>query len=391
MKILLTGGGTIGSVSPLIALAEELKKKTSPARLASESVAVRPDPSLVRRGDMEFLWIGTKTGPEKQLVESYRIPFQAISSGKIRRYFSGSNFIDPFRILAGFFQSIKILRKFKPDIVIGAGGFVSVPVIWAAWFLGIKNIAHQQDLRPGLANKLVINKVNRITVTFQESLKYFPKEKTILIGNPVRDEIFSGSRERAKEIFHLEENLPTILVIGGGTGAISLNNIIIQTLKYLLKFSQIIHLTGKGKGDEDLKSQADFKKAIASESNYLNNSRYHPYDFLTTEIKDALAVADLVISRAGLSTLSELSVLGKPTILVPLSGHQEGNAQYYQRNNAAVIFNQKDLIPENFSMSVQNLINNRVELENLSRNISKMITKDAAKKMTEVIIEVLGD
>jgi UDP-N-acetylglucosamine--N-acetylmuramyl-(pentapeptide) pyrophosphoryl-undecaprenol N-acetylglucosamine transferase len=377
MKIILTGGGTIGSVSPLIAVAEELKKQTS---------------FLLKRGEsVEFLWIGTKTGLEKQLVESYRIPFQVISSGKMRRYFSGSNFIDPFRILAGFFQSIKILRKFKPDIVIGAGGFVSVPVIWAAWFLGIKNIAHQQDLRPGLANKLVINKVNRITVTFQESLKYFPKEKTILIGNPVRDEIFSGSRERAKAIFHLEENLPTILVIGGGTGAIGLNNNIIRSLKYLLKFSQIIHLTGKGKGDEDLKSQTDFRKVIALESSYLNNSRYHPYDFLTTEIKDALAVADLVISRAGLSTLSELSVLGKPTILVPLSGHQEDNADYYRKNNAAVVFAQKNLTPEDFSAAVKDLINNRVELENLSRNISKMITKDAAKKMAEVIIEVLRD
>jgi len=380
MKIILTGGGTMGSVSPLIAIAEELKKQ---------------------KPETEFLWIGTKTGPEKQLIESYQIPFRAISSGKWRRYFSFKNFWDIFRILAGFFQSINILRRFRPDVVLGAGGFVGVPVIWAAWVLGIKNLTHQQDIRPGLANRLVAGRVKKITVTFSDSLKYFPSHKTILTGNPVRTEIFEGNQERAKQFFHLEEGLKTILILGGGTGALTLNKIIIQSLKYLLDFCQIIHLTGKGKGIKsssielearikgEKKEEAEFKKIIAQESSYLINPRYHSYEFLVKELKDAYAVADLVISRAGLGTLSELSVLGKPTILIPLPGHQEENALYYKKNNAALVLSQKELTPENLAEVVKELINNPGEINTLSRNIFKMINKDAAEKIVRIILDLL--
>lgn len=384
MKILLTGGGTLGSVIPLLATAQKLKEQTS------------PNPSLLRRGEIiEFLWLGTKNGQEQQLVESYKISFKAISSGKLRRYLSLKNFLDPFRIIAGFFQSIGIIRKFKPDLVLAAGGFVGVPVIWAAWLLGVKSMAHQQDIRPGLANKLVSPVVKKITVTFEESKNYFPRSKTILIGNPVRPEIFDGDRERAKNFFHLEEGLPTILFLGGGTGSLTLNKVIIQSLKNLLEFSQVIHITGRGKGLEgiksEVKSQAEFKKIVAEESGSLINSRYHSYEFIIEEMRDAYMVADLVLSRAGLSTLSELAVLGKPTILIPLPGHQEDNAAYFRRNNAAVVLSQKDLISEDLAGVIKTLINNKTELDTLGRNIKKMMSPDAAEKIVEVILDVLKE
>lgn len=374
MKIILTGGGTLGSVVPLLAVVQKLKEQKT---------------------ESEFLWIGTKTGPEKELVESYKISFKAISSGKLRRYFSLKNFLDPFLIIVGFFQSIGIIRKFRPDLVLSAGGFVGVPVIWAAWFLGVKSIAHQQDLRPGLANKLVLSMVKKITVVFEESKNYFPRSKTVLIGNPVRPEIFSGNRERAKQFFHLEDNLPTILFLGGGTGSLTLNKIIIQSLKNLLEFFQVIHVTGKGKGLEgiksEVKSQAEFKKIVAEESGSLINSRYHSYEFIIEEMKDAYMVADLVLSRAGLSTLSELAVLGKPTILIPLPGHQEENAAYFRRNNAAIVLSQKDLIPEDLVGVIKTLINNKTELDTLGRNIKKIMPPDAAEKMARVILDVLKE
>jgi UDP-N-acetylglucosamine--N-acetylmuramyl-(pentapeptide) pyrophosphoryl-undecaprenol N-acetylglucosamine transferase len=374
MKIILTGGGTLGSVIPILAVAQELKRQ---------------------RPETEFLWIGTKDGSEKSLVESYNIPFQAISSGKLRRYFSLKNFLDPFRVIVGFFQSIGIIRKFKPDLVLAAGGFVGVPVIWAAWLLGVKSIAHQQDIGPGLANKLVSPVVKKITVTFEESKNYFPRSKTVLIGNPVRPEIFDGDREQARQFFHLEEGLPTILFLGGGTGSLTLNKIIIQSLKNILEFFQVIHVTGRGKGLEgiksEVKSQAEFKKIVAEESSSLINSRYHSYEFIIEEMKDAYIVADLIISRAGLSTLSELAVLGKPTILIPLPGHQEDNAAYFRRNNAAVVLSQKDLISEDLVGVIKTLINNKTELETLGRNIKKIMPPDAAEKMAKVILDVLKE
>jgi UDP-N-acetylglucosamine--N-acetylmuramyl-(pentapeptide) pyrophosphoryl-undecaprenol N-acetylglucosamine transferase len=374
MKILLTGGGTIGSVSPLLALAEEIKK-------------IKPE--------TEFLWLGTKHGPEEKLIKEYGIPFQAVSSGKIRRYFSWQNFIDPWCIAFGFFEARGIIKKFKPDIVLGAGGFVQVPVIWAASFLGVKSVIHQQDIRPTLSNKLVAGKARQITVSFAGSLPQFPERKVVLTGNPVRGDILAGSRERAKDFFHLEDNLPTILVIGGGTGALTLNELIIQSLKNLLNFSQVIHLTGRGKGLEGVRGEKqgekELGKIVASEASTLASSRYHPYEFLTNEMKDAYAAADLVITRAGLSTLSEISVLGKPAILIPLPGHQEDNALYYQKNNAAVYLKQESLNPGRLFDIVKSLLENKEQLATLGRNIEKMMDSGAAQKMAEVVLQVIKE
>lgn len=348
----------MGSVTPLLAVAEELKKT---------------------RPEAEFLWLGTKSGPEKKVVEAYSIPFAAIPAGKLRRYFSWKNFVDPFFILAGFFKSFWLIFKFKPKMILSAGGFVAVPAVWAGWILRVPSLIHQEDVRPGLANKLSARFAKIITVTFSESLKYFPR--AVVTGNPVRQEIFSGMKDRAIDFFKLEKDPPTLLILGGGTGALELNKLVIDAATELLEFCQIIHLTG-GRFDDKTFTISELLKA--------ENPRYHAFDFLVTEFKDAYAAADLVISRAGLGTLTELAVLGKPTVLIPIpKSHQEDNAWYFKKNNAVYLWDQTQLTPENFVGGVRELINNKVELENLSRNIKGAMKSDAAQMIAEEVLKII--
>ncbi|MGC9048999.1 MAG: undecaprenyldiphospho-muramoylpentapeptide beta-N-acetylglucosaminyltransferase [Patescibacteria group bacterium] len=356
MRILLTGGGTAGSVVPLLAIVEELRR---------------------RNLEVEFLFIGSKKGiPEKELVLTYNLPYQRIHCGKLRRYFDWRNFFDPILLFLGLIESFFIIKKFKPDIILSAGSFVSVPVVWAGWFLGIPSLIHQQDVVPGLANLMMAFFASKITVTFEKSLADFSKRKTILTGNPVRMEILKGDKKRAIKRFNLEENLPTLLVIGGGTGAQKINELVWQTIPKLTKFCQVIHLTGRDK-----------LSIINNQLSIIN--RYHFYEFLTEEMADAYAIADLVISRAGMGALTELAVLAKPSILIPIAdSHQKMNAKYFADRQAAVVLDQKYLTPDLFLQTIKKLIFDKNRLTQLSRNIQNLNNPQADKKMVDEILKI---
>lgn len=358
-KIILTGGGTAGSVSPLLAVAE-----------------IMPD--------YDFLWVGTKTGPEKEMVKELGIKFQAISSGKFRRYLSLQNLIDPFRIIWGFFQSIGIILKNQPDLVMSAGSFVSVPVVWAAWLLSVPVLIHQQDVRPGLANKLMAFLADHITVAFEKSLKDYGKQ-AILVGNPVRLRLknFVSStstenqnplpRQQAEKIKNiLNKDLPVVLVVGGGTGAVSINNIVAESLGELTKFCQIIHITGIGKKDLE------------------KNKNYLPFEFLSpNDMAEVLQIADVVVSRAGMGLATEVSFLGKPTIFIPMpDSHQEENAQIFDVHNAAIVLNQKKLTSKDFIDNIKKLLESKNLQEELSKNIKKIIKTDATEKIVEIVKKI---
>ena len=401
MKVILSGGATGGSVTPLLSVANELNKKI--------------------QGNVDFLFIGTKKGyPERVLVERSEMEYHGIHSGKLRRYFAWQNFLDPFKIILGFFESLFILLKYRPDVIFSAGGFVSVPLIWAGFFLGIPTVIHQQDIRPSLSNKLTSCLAKKITVSFKKSLNDFPKTKTILTGNPVRKEILLGNKERAIKRFNLERNLPTILVIGGGTGAEKINQLIFSIIPQLVEFCQVIHLTGKDK----------LSRFAGSRTAGKINSRYHSYEFLTEEIADAYAAADLVISRAGMGVLTELAVLAKPAIIIPIpQSHQEANALYFAKNKAIILLNQAEgaeelrrsvedpeerkrrrvedllepkpqsrrpeeprrraeLTPEVFLPKIKKVLNSQELLSDLSRNISSLAQKRAGEKIAEIISSV---
>lgn len=347
MKIIFAGGGTGGSVTPLISIYQAVAKR---------------DPQAT------FLWLSPKKDPVKNLVLNYKLEVKEIFSGKLRRYFSWQNFTDIFAILFGLIQSIFIILKFKPDFIISAGGFVAVPVVWAAKILRVKVIIHQQDVVAGLANKLMASSAWKITVAFEKSIKDFPGKKPIFFGNPVREEIFSGNKDLAIKEFNLESNLPIVLIIGGGTGAFGLNDLAIKALPILINFCQIIHITGG-------RTKQEFK-----------NPRYHDFVFLTDQLKNVLVAADLVVTRAGMGFLTELAALRKPVLIIPMpDSHQEKNAEEFFKNNAAQVLNEKTLTPEIFSQAIHDLLKDNVLLDNFRRNIQKVLPTDAAQKMVDII------
>lgn len=357
MRLLFVGGGTLGSVSPLIAIIEELKKKDS---------------------HIECLWVGTANGPERAFVAEYNIPYRAIHAGKLRRYFSLKNISDFFTIALGAWQSLWILLDFRPDVIIGAGSFVQVPVIAAAkiFFKKTKIIIHEQDITPGLANRICARWASVVTVSAKQSLNDFQRTKIVFTGNPYRKEILRGDVSRAFKEFALEKDLSTILILGGGTGAAAINKLVTQALPELTQFCQIVHITGRDKTMDEESRGATYK-------------RYRQYPFLTDLMKDAYAAADIVVSRAGFATLTELVALAKPSIIVPMPDtHQEANAEWLAKNNAAVVLSQKTLTPASFIEHVQSLLQNKEERFLISSSISALLPKDANEKFIQELIGV---
>lgn len=358
MKILFTGGGTLGSVIPLLALAEQMQKQYP---------------------HIKFLWIGTKNGPERLFVENKNIEFQTIHSGKLRRYFDFKNFSDIFKIILGFFQSLWFISEFKPDLIINAGSFVGVPVIWAGKFLGKKVLIHQLDFLPSLSNKLTEKFTDKITVTWKESLRDFDPDKTIWTGSPVRLELLKADTTVAYQIFNFKQNLPVVLVLGGSQGSLFLNKIVAQSRERLASFCQIIHLTGQ-----------EQSRVEQGEPAYIKN--YQAYPVLTTELKYAYSIADIIISRAGMGTLIEIACLAKPLILIPLPNtHQKQNADIFQDKEAAVVLQQNLLSAEQLITQIKSLLDSAERRFALTANISKILKKDGGENMIKVIQEIMGE
>ncbi|OGH69147.1 MAG: hypothetical protein A3I29_00080 [Candidatus Magasanikbacteria bacterium RIFCSPLOWO2_02_FULL_44_11] len=320
---MLSGGGTLGPVVPLLAIREAYQKAHPEA---------------------QFVWVGTHDGPERKLVEAVGIPFLTISSGKWRRYFSLQNIIDIFRIKIGFFQSLFILRREKPDLLISGGGFVSVPLHWAGWFLGIPSWVHQQDVRPGLANRLMFPAATKITTALQESAEHLPARKTEWLGNPVRDLSVSDAALSRKK-FSIPADAPVIFVLGGGTGSASINHLVVETLPFLPLEWHVIHLTGMTRPDDQ--TQETCKKF----------SHYHSFHFFSEEMKDAYAAADIVVARAGFGTLSELAAIKKPAVIIPLpNSHQEENARFFNEHKGVVALTHEETIPTKLSATLKDLL-----------------------------------
>ena len=324
-RILLTGGGTAGHVTPNLALIPHLQSK-----------------------GYEISYIGSYQGIEKGLVEAAGIPYYGISSGKLRRYFDVKNFSDPFKVIKGYFEARKLIRKLKPDIVFSKGGFVSVPVVLAAKGKKVPCIIHESDITPGLANKISIPAASRVCANFPETMKYLPADKAVLTGTPIREELFSGNKIAGLDFCGFTANKPVLMIVGGSTGAAALNEAVRNLLPTLLREYQIIHLCGKGKAAEE----------------YENTEGYRQFEYISGEMKDLFAASDLVISRAGANSICELLALRKPNILVPLSaaasrGDQILNAESFEHQGYSYVLQEEELTNDTLLKAIRYVMEHR--------------------------------
>lgn len=350
-RIILTGGGTAGHVTPNIALLPRLKEL-----------------------GYDIQYIGSYTGIEKELIEPFGIPYHGISSGKLRRYFSVQNFTDPFRVLKGFREAHKLIRQLKPDVIFSKGGFVSVPVVLAGKRCKVPVIIHESDMTPGLANKIAIPSAAKVCCNFPETLKSLPEGKAVLTGSPIRQELLSGNKIAAMDMCHFTSDKPVILVIGGSLGAVAVNNAVREALPELLKDFQIIHLCGKGKMDESLKDVEG----------------YCQFEYIKNELRNLFALADIVISRAGANAICELLALHKPSLLIPLSanasrGDQILNARSFERQGFSLVLEEEQLTKETLLAAVKNLYENRTTFINSMKNSGQ---QDSIGTIIKLIEEV---
>jgi len=328
--IVMTGGGTAGHVTPNLALVPLLKEH-----------------------GYDVAYIGSYNGIEKKLVEDAGITYYGISSGKLRRYFDWKNFTDPFRVIKGFSEANQLLKHLKPDVVFSKGGFVSVPVVMAAGRQHIPAIIHESDMTPGLANKLAIPFASKVCCNFPETLGYLPEGKAVHTGSPIRKELFSGNREAGLSFTGFSADKPVILIMGGSIGSKFINNAVWESLDTLLEKFQIVHLVGKGNINNEL----------------VGRTGYQQYEFISEQLNDIFAMTDLMISRAGANSISEILALKIPNILIPLSakasrGDQILNAESYKKQGFSTVLQEEELTSELLINSVEDVYGRREEIIN---------------------------
>lgn len=350
MKILFAGGGSAGHVTPSIAVIE---------RLRSEGWDVR--------------YVGSRTGIEREIISRLGIPYFNIPTGKLRRYFSWQNFLDPFLVIAGMFKSLFICVRERPDIVFSKGGFVAVPVVVSAWLCRIPVICHESDVTPGLANRLCFPFCRYICVNFPQTAEHLPGEKVIISGTPVRDEVINGDPAAGRRAFGLSDHKPVLLVFGGSLGARAINENIRQALQALLEQFQIVHVVGSGNVVVELEDEPD----------------YHQCEYLYEGFGDALAAADIVISRAGANAIYELLLARKPHILIPLSGtssrgDQIINANTFAASGVSLVIAEEELSRDKLLATIVNV---RQRQETLVRNMAAFEVRDSVKVITDLIKE----
>lgn len=324
-KILLTGGGTAGHVTPNLALLPYLRAE-----------------------GYEVVYIGSEKGIERTLIEAEGVPYYSISTGKLRRYLSKENIKDMFRVAKGIHDAKRLIKKLKPDLVFSKGGFVAVPVVLGAKSNHVPVIIHESDITPGLANKIAMPSARVVCTTFPETLQYVPKGKGVHTGTPIRKELFEGSREKGLSACGFGGEKPVLLMMGGSLGAVKLNQCLRESLPKLLQTFDVIHLCGKGNVDESL----------------LDTAGYRQFAYVSEGLNDLFAAADLIVSRAGSNSISEFLALKKPHLLIPLSarasrGDQILNAASYEKQGFARVLDEDELTAERMQAEITALYENK--------------------------------
>ena len=352
-RIILTGGGTAGHVTPNMALIPVLKEK-----------------------GYDIHYIGSYEGIEKKLIEEMGIDYHGIATGKFRRYLSAKNLTDPFRVIKGLNEAKKLIKELKPDVVFSKGGFVAVPVVLAAKSNKVPCIIHESDMTPGLANKIAIPKATKVCCNFPETLEKLPEGKAVVTGTPIRKELFEGDSAKAMNFCGFKEMRPTLLIIGGSTGSVRVNEAIWSCLDKITERYNVIHLCGKDKTNKDKP----------------NTENYVQYEYIKSELADLLSLADVVVSRAGANAICELLALKKPAVLIPLSleasrGDQILNAQSFEKSGYSKLLMEEDINDTSLLEAINEVYDNR---DKYITNMKKAHETDAITKIVELIEEAAG-
>jgi UDP-N-acetylglucosamine--N-acetylmuramyl-(pentapeptide) pyrophosphoryl-undecaprenol N-acetylglucosamine transferase len=366
MNIIVSGGGTGGHIYPGVAIAKKIKEK-------------HPDSNI--------LFVGSENGLEKKLVpkEGFKIKFITVEG--LNKKVSLQTFSSLQKAFKGYFQARQIIKEFKPDIVVGTGGYVCGPVVFAAALMGIPTVIHEQNAFPGLTNKLLSKVVSKIAITFKEAEKYFPKNKVVYTGNPIRNQILKIDREKSFSAWQFDRGKPLILVVGGSRGAKNINNAVVDMIPDFIKNDiQLLFVTGEKQYDEVINNlqnkNIDYKKN--------KNIKIMPYIF---NMEDALGACDIIVSRAGATTISEITAIGIPAILIPspyvANNHQEYNALALEENGAAIIIKEAQLKDDIFKDQILNIVNNKDALKKMSISSQKLAILDAADNIYNVIMNLM--
>jgi UDP-N-acetylglucosamine--N-acetylmuramyl-(pentapeptide) pyrophosphoryl-undecaprenol N-acetylglucosamine transferase len=351
--IVFTGGGSAGHVTPNVALISRLKRE-----------------------GWKIDYIGSRDGIEQQIIAETGVPFHPVASGKLRRYFDLKNFKDPFKVMQGVLQSYMLLRRLKPRVVFSKGGFVSVPVVAAAWLHRIPVVIHESDMTPGLANRLSLPFAARICVTFPETLEHLSGKKAVRTGLPIREEVLAGSPEKGLRLCDFTGNKPVLLVMGGSLGSKAINEAVRSGLPGLLDRFQVVHLCGKGNLDPSLGRVRGYKQ----------------FEYVSRELPDLAAMASLVVSRAGSTSLNEFLALKKPMVLIPLTlqasrGDQILNARSFEKAGYAMVLHEENLTAESLRSFVWEVYENRREF---ILRMAETPYGDGLERVIRVIRETAG-
>lgn len=351
-KIIMTGGGSAGHVTPNLALVPLLEKQ-----------------------GFEIKYIGSKDGIEKDIITKAKIPYYGISSGKLRRYFDLKNFSDPFKVIKGIGDALKVIRKEKPDVIFSKGGFVSVPVVIAAHLKKVPVVSHESDMTPGLANKLATPFCNKICVTFPETVKYISGDRAVVTGTPIREEVLKGDKAKGKKIAGFSDDKPILLLIGGSLGSKFLNDTLRSTLPRILKEMNVIHICGKGNLDSSLNNKKGYKQ----------------FEYISEELPHIFAVADFIISRSGANSIFEILALRKPNLLVPLSrnasrGDQILNSKSFEKLGFSKVIEEEQLTSDSLMAALEDLKKNR---NTFIKNMEKSEYSNGNEKILKVIMNAI--
>ena len=353
-RIILTGGGTAGHVTPNMALIPGLKE-----------------------AGFDIHYIGSYNGIEKRLIQDMGIPYYGISSGKLRRYFDVKNFSDPFKVMKGYTEASRLIKELKPNIVFSKGGFVTVPVVFAARRKKVPVIIHESDLTPGLANRLSIPSATKVCCNFPETLEHLPADKAVLTGSPIRQELFAGTRSEGLALCGFDGSKPVLLAMGGSLGAAAINLALRNNLTPLLKEFDIIHLCGRGNFDPSLGDVKGYKQ----------------FEYARAELSHLFAATDIIVSRAGANAICELLALKKPNILIPLPasqsrGDQLLNAASFENSGYSYVIQEEELVGDALLRAIQYVYNERDEY---IQALSESKLNDAVSIITSLIIEYAKD